>query len=648
MMSDEGIKREDFQAADAMPADIGALMAENERRKTGRAAVYDPESGEGCCGKRVELKRCRRRWLVPEEMLTDSRFSSCRTAADYERLRAACDFEYWAWRCVEISDKQTGRMIPFRLNRPQRKLLAAMESQRRTGRPVRIILLKARQWGGSTLTQIYFAWLQTVVAEGLNSLICAQVLNTSGTIRRMYDRLLRRYPRRLCATDEEHTMLRKGLVASGDGASTRMVSGRRATVTVGSSFGQDAVRGLDIRLAHLSEVAFWRDTELMKPADFVRAICSGIAMRPLTAVVIESTANGVGNYFHKEWLRAREGLSDKTPVFVAWYEIEENAVEVTDVAALVGAMDEYERNLWRRGLTLEQIRWYQLKRREAADHSKVMAEYPTDDTEAFVNTGFGVFAPELVDRMRSTCHDPVATGEVAGRAMTGPEALRGLKFSADARGGLKVWEWPVRERQSSDRYVVTVDIGGRSAGADWSVIAVMDRGEADGSGPMRIAAQWRGHIDHDLLGWKAAAIASYYNDALLVVESNTLETERAGSSTYILEQLSEVYGHLYARTLRDTFNPQRERRLGFHTNRQTKGLVVESLIRAVREHEYLERDHLACDEMMTYAQLPGGAYAARDGCHDDVVMTRAMAVYVASTVRRSPEASCGYFRECGR
>ncbi len=53
---------------------------------------------------------------------------------------------------------------------------------------------------------------------------------------------------------------------------------------------------------------------------------------------------------------------------------------------------------------------------------------------------------------------------------------------------------------------------------------------------------------------------------------------------------------------------------------------------------------MACDEMMTYTQLPGGGYAARDGCHDDVVMTRGMAVYVASTVRRSPEASCSYFR----
>ncbi len=629
---------------DAIFSDPVALAAENERRKAACGGAYDPESGEGCCGERVELKRCFRRWLVPVEMMADPRIKSCRRVVEIERLRAAYDFEFWAWRCVEIADKQTGRMMRMRLNRPQRKLLGVMEEQRRGGMPVRVILLKSRQWGGSTLTQIYYAWLQTVVAEGLNSLICAQVLNTSGTIRRMYDRLLRNYPRELCDDEEQWRRLKKGLVPSGDGSSSRIVSGRRATVTVGSSFGQDAVRGLDIRLAHLSEVAFWRDTDLMKPADFVRAICSGIALQPLTAVVIESTANGVGNYFHKEWLRAKDGSSDKAAVFVGWHEIEENVADAGDVGQIVSQMDEYERNLWRRGLTLEQIRWYQLKRREAPDHSKVMAEYPTDDTEAFVNSGFGVFAPDLVERMRSTCHDPVAVGEVGGMALTGPDALRGVKFAADAKGCLKVWEWPARERHNSDRYVVTVDIGGRSAGADWSVIAVMDRGEADGSGPMRIAAQWRGHIDHDLLGWKAAAIAAYYNEALLVVESNTLETERAGSSTYILEQLSECYGHLYARTLRDTFNPQRERRLGFHTNRQTKGLVVESLIRAVREHEYLERDNMACDEMMTYTQLPGGGYAARDGCHDDVVMTRGMAVYVASTVSRSPEASCSYFR----
>ncbi|MDE6525074.1 MAG: hypothetical protein K2L66_05895 [Paramuribaculum sp.] len=207
---------------DAIFSDPVALVAENERRKAACSGAYDPESGEGCCGERVELKRCFRRWLVPVEMMADPRLKSCRRVVEIERLRAEYDFEFWAWRCVEIADKQTGRMMRMKLNRPQRKLLGVMEGQRRGGMPVRVILLKSRQWGGSTLTQIYYAWLQTVVAEGLNSLICAQVLNTSGTIRRMYDRLLRNYPRELCDDEEQWRRLKKGLAASGDITATVM------------------------------------------------------------------------------------------------------------------------------------------------------------------------------------------------------------------------------------------------------------------------------------------------------------------------------------------------------------------------------------------------------------------------------------------
>ena len=116
---------------EAIFSDPAALMAENERRKSARGGVYDPESGEGCCGERVELKRCFRRWLVPAEMVADPRMKACRRVAEIERLRAEYDFEFWAWRCVEIADKQTGRMMRMKLNRPQRKLLGVMEGQSR-------------------------------------------------------------------------------------------------------------------------------------------------------------------------------------------------------------------------------------------------------------------------------------------------------------------------------------------------------------------------------------------------------------------------------------------------------------------------------------------------------------------------------------
>ena len=74
-------------------------------------------------------------------------------------LRTRHDFEYWARSMTTISDKGKGRDTAFTLNRPQRIYLKAMEELRLAGRPIDIILCKARQWGGSTLTQLYMLWI---------------------------------------------------------------------------------------------------------------------------------------------------------------------------------------------------------------------------------------------------------------------------------------------------------------------------------------------------------------------------------------------------------------------------------------------------------------------------------------------------------
>jgi len=56
----------------------------------------------------------------------------------------------------------------------------------------------------------------------------------------------------------------------------------------------------------------------------------------------------------------------------------------------------------------------------------------------------------------------------------------------------------------------------------------------------------------------------------------------------------------------------------------------------VRDGAYIERCNEACNELATYEQLPNGSYAAKAGCHDDILMTRAIALYVASTTRVAP------------
>ena len=129
----------------------------------------------------------------------------------------------------------------------------------------------------------------------------------------------------------------------------------------------------------------------------------------------------------------------------------------------------------------------------------------------------------------------------------------------------------------------------RSLTADWSVIVVFDRAPmAHGEGP-EVVAQWRGHTDFDLLAWNAARIAKYYDNALLVIESNTLEThdpDRSGGSeqsSFILNRLRDAYDNLYARKRNeDEIRQGAPVRYGFHTNVNTKPMVISMLVQAIR------------------------------------------------------------------
>lgn len=604
---------------------IAELIAENRGRNEALKVRYDPIKGIGCCGMRERVAA--REWndgmaWVPAAMKRDKGYKTVRKYEDWVKLRCRYDFEYWASKCVIIKDKTTGADIPFTLNGPQRKVLAQLEADRLDGRPLRMIILKARQWGGSTLVQLYMAWIQITQKENWNSLICAHVKDTASTIRGMFTKMLDRYPAEYW--EGESTPAFRTFERT---LNTRIIQGRGCKVTVGSSENQDAVRGNDYSMAHLSEVAFWKDTALSSPREFIRAVCGGINSTPLTMIVLESTANGIGNYFHKEWLRAKTGESDKRAVFVAWYEIEIYRKSVSDVGKLWKSLDEYELGLWERGLTLEMIQWYHDKRAEYQSREQMHAEYPTTDEEAFISTEHNVFNHEDVENMRSDCCAAVEIGEITGDKNSGEQSLDNLRFLESAQGGMKIWAQP-EHRRSERRYVVGVDVGGRSHSSDWSVIVVIDRcGGVDGLTP-EVVAQWRGHCDHDILAWKSVQIGRYWNNALVVFESNTFESENieGDPALYILSQVKRFYPNIYHRRVDEGGG----KKIGFHTNRATKSMIISGLIALVREHGYIERDEAALNELLTYQVKSNGSYGAQEGCHDDMLMARAIALHVAS------------------
>ena len=588
------------------------LIEENRRRNAAlpENRPYDPETGEGGIGdRRRATDPDGREVFLPTTMLADADYPRATGRQEWMRLRCRHDFEYWCITCVRIKHKTTGRDVPFRLNAPQRHVASLLEEDRLAGRPLRMIMLKARQWGGSTLVQMYMAWIQSVHRRNWHSLICAHVKDTAGQIRGMYTRMLSSYPEGLWDGDEAPAF--KPFERS---TNVREITGRGCRVTIASAESQESVRGFDFAMAHLSETAFWPHTPRHSPDDMIRAVCGAVAYEPLTLVVMESTANGVGNYFHREWLRAEKGESDKRAVFVPWHAIEIYRLPVADdeVEGLWASLTDDERRLWQQGLTLEMIHWYHCKAREYQSAAQMHAEFPGDAVEAFTLSGASVFDATRVEELRRGVRPPALVGEIG---------LAGVPV-ADSRGALQVWEKPQRGTQ----YVAAMDIGGRTDGADWSVVAVLSC-----TPQPRVVAQWRGHIDHDLLADRAMALATYYNTALLVVESNTLESEAGlampDNSLSVLDRMRCTYPNLYTRAVTDRLTDTVTDRVGFHTNRRTKPLLISGLIAAVRDGTYTERCATACDELRTYCQLPNGSYAARPGCHDDVLMTRALALH---------------------
>ncbi len=172
------------------------IIIENARRRSEslRLGAYDPAVGDPRSPLRRPVVRDGVTLHLPETMLRDPEYSSAYTRHDFDMLRFRHDFEYWAVKCVRITDKDSGEVIPFRLNAPQRRFVGEVERVRLSAAPIRFIMLKARQWGGSTVVQVYFAWIQMVHRRNWNSLICAHIKDIAATIRGMYTRLLDSYP----------------------------------------------------------------------------------------------------------------------------------------------------------------------------------------------------------------------------------------------------------------------------------------------------------------------------------------------------------------------------------------------------------------------------------------------------------------------
>lgn len=667
-----------------MLKEVRDIIEENDRRLTANNAPFNPVTGRGSIGQRVKVVvegfPINTQW-IPIGMMSIplvrelvrcgnlDAFMSGFISIDYTdndrlkviekfvRLRCRYDFAFWAAVYVWIKNKGGGEDVLFRLTRPQRRFVEKLEELRLANKPIRLILLKARQWGGSTTSQIYMAWLQLCHKVGLNSLIIAHQTSGSDEIRDMFGRMLDSYPvEMLYKMGEAYNPAEPKLVGVGMSGLIHSVPQRNCKIKIGTARNPDSCRGGDYNLVHLSEVGVWEATEKKTPEQIVRSACSGVLYKPYTMIVYESTANGTGNFFELEYSAAKKGESQFESMFISWFDIDQYSLEFESEEKRIefaswlwngrfrdSSLSDREEPgrylywLWETGATLEAINWYVIERAKYHDHGDIASEYPSDDVEAFVHSGARVFDKYNVDKLKKSCKPPKYIGDVYADKDTGQDAFCNIRFRKDGQGLLWIWALPEIDPDEvvTDRYLAVVDIGGRSNKADWSVITVFDRlFMAEGGKPV-VVAQWYGHIDIDLLAWKAGQIAAFFDNALLVIESNTLEThdkERqvdGDQSQFVLNQLGGVYPNLYARSSpEDSIVEGKPVKYGFHTNINTKPMIISTLIKVVRETSYVERDKRCLDEYITYEKKQNGSFGAIKGKHDDLLMTRAIGLHI--------------------
>ena len=580
------------------------MIKENEIRNNQLREAYDPATGTGCSGDRTDCGGYR----VPVALIEEHPDYGTMTTLEKDRHRIRYDFEYWCWRCVKITDKMSGLMIPFVLNRPQRKLLKVMEEQRLNDEPIRIILLKARQWGGSTLVQVYIAWLQLVVYKGKNSIIVGHKRNSSFAIKQMFRNIIGNYPKELLDDGEEKITLSNVR----DSKDIQEIDGRDCSICLTSSYSPDSARGLNLSFAHLSEVAFWNSNRNIDPNDLIRTVTGTIPLSPATVIVMESTANGTNSFFFNEWSRAKEGASAFLPVFVAWHEIDIYSKPL-DEGFDLDECDEYEQSLWDKGCTLEQIYWYHEKRKEFSEHNLMKAEFPSDDKEAFENSMEFVFSQHEQELITDNIVQPLEVNE-DGLMMWRKPCPRVEKTERRKSSPLN---FPVVRHK--DTHLCVLTIGSDSDERYPSVLSVWELKQGDKL-PC-LAAQWVGVKPLNILAVMAVNLATRYNNALLAIENNdnfaNENTRQQG--VFVKNEVFAKYQNLYY---------DRKKGSILEIDRKVYSLMFYELILGARNALYLELDETAARTIAKMIVLPNGRYYADESTRQQYLVNRAEALYI--------------------
>lgn len=521
--------------------------------------------------------------------------------------KALESFEFFCKNCVKIRDKQ-GIVRPFVLNSSQQKVLGIIRKQEKKGQPVRVIVLKARQMGISTLIEIYLLW-RTLRQNNKKTLEMAHEKTQSAP--HIYD--ISRFaiknlpPWFRACTGLKETYFTKDGVTFNTGSE----------IAISSSDSNNPGRSLTLNFVHLSEAAFYEDGYRITAPLF-----SSMPKTADTVVMIESTGNGPAGYFYDVYQRAKSGKNDYAAVFLPWYEHAEYRKGVPDGVA-VHCPQELE-PLHEQGIIDdEQLYWRQwtIDNDFNGDENVFHIEYPSSEAEAWMSNASNVFSPAAVyARQTEIEHVPYREGMLQLSIQSEFDPTQSLvKFVPIQEGPLHIYVPP----QDGRIYVIGADVGSGVANEDGdpSCADVVDVASGEQVAHLHeVEEPQRFAFDLYALGY-------YYGFCMLAPEIT------GGHGLAVVNWLKDHgYYMIYKRRVFDSVNNIWTEKLGWNTSRRTKDFLIDGLRAAFLNGEVIINERGTLNEMLSFVEkkLRSGKreLAAISGAKDDRVISLGITVAV--------------------
>lgn len=459
----------------------------------------------------------------------------------------------------------------------------------------RDIILKPRQLGFSTLILAEF-FDDTINTPNTTTVIIA---HDAESTRKLFDTVQFMYK---SLPEEKKMELNNGRTKPKYGNRKEYYfESINSRIYVGTAGSTDFGRGSTINNLHCSEVAFWPDPETLMTGLLQAVPRDG-------RVVLETTANGVGNYFYRTYQEAKEGSVDWTPQFYRWFDHPDYNIPLEAGEDLTFSKDE-KRLMEAYQLSHEQLKWRRWKISEMPEkdglskEERFLQEYPEDDQSCFLSSGRPVFnlieIKRLIDIAKTKKYRTYHIDHAAKNLVE------------EDQGELWIWREPIPSR----RYFICCDVSEGKADGDYSAAHVIDWETNEQ------VAELHGHWDPDIFGKQLAVLGWHYNTALIGPERNN-----HGHS--VLNTLINqcFYEDLYYHVDYDSNTGEEKKEPGWPTTPKTRPIMMSELRTVMREHSMIINSTRLLGECFTFVVNDKGKEEAQGGCHDDLVMAFAIGI----------------------